>query len=81
MLVEGPLGIFFLPRAQTDSCSGHCPYTTWNQQHYTIGQQILVDAGTSCANSYTEINKTIILDLTNPVKLLSDNHNNAIINI
>ena len=44
----------------------------WLQQHYTIGLQTLLEAGANCENSYTEISKTINLDLTNIPKL----HNN-----
>ena len=39
-------------------------HTTWYQQLYAFGWQTL-ETGTNYPNSYTEINKTIILDLTN----------------
>ena len=47
--------------------------TTWYQWYYPVGSQTLLDAGTNHQISYTEINKTIISDPTNIVKLLIHN--------
>lgn len=51
--------------------------TTRYHRRYTIGCQTLSDAGTNRQNPYTEKNKTIILDLTNIVRLLIYYHNNV----
>lgn len=48
-----------------------------NETQFPRGKEAgnLLEAGTSCRKSYTEINKTIILDPTNIVKLSIHNHN------
>ena len=53
-------------------------YTTWYRHHYTIGWQTLVEARTNHQNSYKDINKTILLDPTNSLKLMISNHNNVL---
>ena len=48
-------------------------HTMWYQQLYAFGWQTLFEAGTNYQNSYSEINKTIILDLTNIQKTQKTN--------